>query len=974
MAKIGVEIDVTANVGDAAGKIGNLETTLKSVGKAADQATLAGNSVKAREYGHLQHQVREQYREEMSISKQADTSYNKASTEADQAQKAAEAATKAAEQAAEKAEELAAKQVEAERKAAAATQAAEQARTAAIEVAEQARIAATEEAEDTRKTAAQKAAQAAEAEAARKEQAAQKAAEAAKKIAAAVEKAATRTTELALAAVAADEEAENKKIALKEAAAAKQNALDEQSSRIKQYVQDAYKQKAAIDQSDKGTDQEQRLKQEQQLRFMRGINRLLGQGPNVIGQAGGGNVAGAALGAAGGATDLLSSLPKEALIAGAVVGGLTALVAGANKLSEQWEKVMQPSMALTASLGRLSDDADKNHATFQEVFAQATSRKVLHGYKLEEGLALANQLSKLGVNSDKVVPAEERVFRYQRTTDADRNTLAKAVGLSERYRGGEDVLGYALGGLKESGMQPGQYQEYLNATLRIFEEGLSRGVVKGFAEITRAQNMLARLGTAWQGERGAERIQRLEGTISGAGKLRSDYDVVMYRAAQQMLKGEGKSDDYLAVTKLLDQGLGNGDILQYIHKIVEGMVGKDERGTVNRTGGVMQYMNMFGLNTEAAEQLWDGLIKGDLQKAKAIIDNPNSKAKAADNSPEGKLLSATEEIRKNIALWGSDITPLKAAIVDGFANLTTIMAGSKALQTYKASNLGILSNLGFSEEDLDNLNKLFIKTYNDSDIQYDDNNNGIGDPADNAVRAQKAMRMLSAEQQLRIGFDETAIKKIVSFFSSNSEADFTDTNINKLIEYLGGVQGYGDMEVGTLGLGKAFTAAIDKKDPYAMAYYKSVMDRYGSFGTFRESDEYKYASGLVERHQENLSVEKMIQEIITNSRKQKTNKQETEKVSLEEQIKAFRSAMDYEAAGSRENRAFESIMSEVMSGKHSQITPAKFKEITAPAQDPNNRDGMGGRVIIEELRQVAKLLLDLIPALRSANEFKFLLE
>ena len=550
----------------------SLTAVFQDIGNATHQAALAGNRAQAREYGQLQNQVRQQYRDEIYAGEQTDKTYDNASREVAQAEEkkvstahaAAEAAQKAAE-AAQKAEIQANKQAEADKKAAEATQAAEKARAAASEATEKARIAAAETTENKQREILEKAVQAAEAEAERKEKAAQRAVEAAKKAAEAAQQAEDKhdeaeaqKKELAKAAEVAVQEAEAKKVALVEAAEAKKAALAEQTARIHKYTDEANQRKAAIDQSGAGLEPEQRIKQEQQVRFMRGINRFFGHGANVIGQAGSGNVAGAVLGATGGIGDFISQLPKGALIGGAVVGGLTALAAGANKLSEQWEKVMQPSMALTASLGKLSDDAKKNHATFQEVFARATDRSVLHGYKMEEGLNLANQLSKAGIASDSVIGGSEKVLRYQRLTDADRGSLANAVGLSERYRRGENVLGYAYGGVKASGMERGQYQEYLNATLRIFEEGLARGVVKGFADITRTQNMLGQLGDTWKGEKGAERIVQMEDAISGASNLESDYDVIMYQAARKMA---GEHADYIDVSKLLEQGLGNGDIL-----------------------------------------------------------------------------------------------------------------------------------------------------------------------------------------------------------------------------------------------------------------------------------------------------------------------------------------------------------------------------------------------------------------------------
>ncbi|MDR1904602.1 MAG: hypothetical protein LBQ88_20245 [Treponema sp.] len=501
-----------------------------------------------------------------------------------------------------------------------------------------------------------------------------------------------------------------------------------------QSILGGFKKQVDLEQGD--DEREKRLKQAQQIRLVRNLARFT-SAQNVIGSAGAGNVAGAALGAAGGIGDLISQLPKGALIGGAVVGGLAALAAGANKLSEQWEKVMQPSMGLAASLGRLGDDAEKNHAAFQEVFSRATDRRVLHGYKMEEGIALANQLSKTGIAADNVIGGEEQVFRYQRMTDADRGDLTRAVGYAGRYRNNENVLGYAFGGVKESGMQQGQYQEYLNATLRIFEEGLAKGVVKGFAEITRAQNMLAHLGDTWKGEQGAERIVRMEDAITGASNLQSDYDVIMFQAAAKMAQENGGKPGYLDISEITDQGItaGDGKILEYIHEIVKGISGGD-----TETEGII-YKKMFNLNTEAAKAIRDALNGVDgkgLKDAQAVFEDPDSSG--VDGTPEMRLLTATEGIRTDLANLGENVIGAKTGIVDAISKLTHIMAGDKTFAASTAKTMSVLSDVGLTGDRQLEIDKAFEKAYTTAEDQPDEDDNGKGDYAEQAETVQAALR------------------------------------------------------------------------------------------------------------------------------------------------------------------------------------------------------------------------------------------
>jgi hypothetical protein len=235
--------------------------------------------------------------------------------------------------------------------------------------------------------------------------------------------------------------------------------------------------------------------------------------------------------------------------------------------------------------------------------------------------------------------------------------------MSNRYSGGEDVLGYAYGGLKESGMQSGQYQEYLNATLRIFEEGLSRGVVKGFSEITRTQNMLAQIGVTWQGEQGAEKYQRMEDAVTGASDLQGDYDVILYKAAQSLMERgdeEGDSGNYIDVAKVLDKGLTT-DLLSMALGTMSQNAGGDSQSTI------LQIMKGFNLSATSAEEVYDHWKSGDMDKAKARVEGTKSDGA---KSLEVSLLGHVESIKADIAKFGAEFTPYKADVLAGIDRIS----------------------------------------------------------------------------------------------------------------------------------------------------------------------------------------------------------------------------------------------------------------------------------------------------------------
>jgi hypothetical protein len=696
------------------------------------------------------------------------------------------------------------------------------------------------------------------------------------------------------------------------------------------------------------------------IQRIRGVNQFINSGTNIIGGAGSGNAAGAALGAASSGAQLAGALGgvSTGVLAGVgIASAVIGLIAGANKLSEQWEKVMQPSMALTASLGRLSENADRNSQAFQETFAQATNRNILHGYTNEEGIALANQLSKMGASN--VFGGEEQVFRYQRDTDASRDTLAQAVGLSQRYNLNENVLGFAYGGTQQSGMKPGQYQEYLNATLRIFEEGLSRGVVKGFGEITRTQNMLAQIGETWKGERGVEKYQRMTDVVSGAGNLESDYDVVLYKAMQDVMTAAGSkmgdANSYVDVMKQLDKGL-TPELLDATMKRLYATAGESRENTI------VQAKQLWELSATSADELYNFWRNGQLSNAVSTAVDPTSKGA---ESNETKLLGATNEIAANVALIGSNFLPAKTAIVDSIAKLTNVMAGERAFQSYKENNRGTIQDLGLTDSEVSRVNRLFNEAYTKKN-QPDVNGNMMGDYGENAMAMQRSLEGLPVDVRYKIAMDPELQRTL--FTGISRVEDFTENNVaefQKRLEEIVPLPYMAKSSAKGLRLGSqynnSFNEAIDQDNPYAMAYARSVKERWGgNMPQYRESDEYRFVEDYIRRKGRDgldpAETEEMFRQAVSRSAGTRSMEEyaENENKSMYTN-NVIQRVSDY---GSSEYSELMTILGQ----NHSQLTFAKMREIMEPAMGRNTDDG--GNISNTEIRGILAAMRELIPALR----------
>lgn len=436
------------------------------------------------------------------------------------------------------------------------------------------------------------------------------------------------------------------------------------------------------------------LKQSPLFRVLEGATKVISRAPNYIGAMGGGNPAGAALGMAGdmakaGESAALGGVSTGALAAAGVGVAVVAAGVAANKLSEQYEKVMQPAMRLAATLGTLPGKYQENSDAISLAFNMAAKSASRFGFTIEEGMTAVEQLAKLGVTSYSAYGAASRVFQYERGTGADRSLLMQAEALGRRYNAG-NALGYSLGGTEASGMQQSQYQEYLNATLRIFEEGLSKGVVKGFGEVTRTQNFVAALGSGsqlWKGEQGYQRYRQMSDSVTGATSLEREYDVITYQAMRTVMdkaRSHGFKDDdegkwseyqkydrgygYIDTMNALSGGLTPELFEQQMKTIVTQIAG----GAQNSSGVIEGIRKQYGINYNAATDVYDAYMSGSYKGAVATIKEPNSA-----ESPEQKLLALQQDIRTDVANIGKWVLPGKIEVMSALNSIVAAVAGDR---------------------------------------------------------------------------------------------------------------------------------------------------------------------------------------------------------------------------------------------------------------------------------------------------------
>jgi hypothetical protein len=347
---------------------------------------------------------------------------------------------------------------------------------------------------------------------------------------------------------------------------------------------------------------------------------------------------------------LTAGNPIGAMAGGTIGGGLgkaadSAFHIGPNEESTEaayaglWQQRSGQAMELSALMG------DPNKV--RDAFRTAADAAAEFGYSAEEGMDAMKEAARQGLSGKEAADIAGRAFDYERRTGADRGTLLGISTMSARYGAG-DALGMGWAGLQASGMQPGQYNEYLRAMQRVMEEGISKGFVRSSEQVARNLTMLSQMtgnNPLWQGENGARRLSEMNAGLEGATELSSTSQIIAFRAAMNIAKKYGLGDSYIEGQKILESGLGGKygvELFQETMRLNTSYEGGGREGIEERM------RDQFNLNYTNADMLYKGYDPNmNESEIKALIDKSKGEP-PPENSPELDAVKKIEEIKN---LW-----------------------------------------------------------------------------------------------------------------------------------------------------------------------------------------------------------------------------------------------------------------------------------------------------------------------------------
>jgi hypothetical protein len=422
------------------------------------------------------------------------------------------------------------------------------------------------------------------------------------------------------------------------------------------------KYKAFADRVDKIYDAQKANQREltKDVQATRGGQVGLRQMPQMIGRAGAVAQQAGATGEMAGGAGLIGQVVGALGPWGILVAGLSAATVAANMLARQYQKVLPTIMDVTAAFGELKLSAEDTSLSFKTTMKDVMATTEEFGYTLEQGLGIMRTFAEAGVTRPAAIGALGDVAAWARGMGIPPEDLARYQAMGMRFGIGGNLFGMAAGGLRQSGMGLGQFQEFLNATLSVFEEGLSRGIVQGFGDINLAQTWIAQLGDAFRGQYGLNLFRKMDEAAVRGTELQSEQDVIVFRAARRLMKEQGlDTSDYVDVMKLLESGAKfTPALFGQIRNIVEQMTG----GNVNDM--VELFREIYGLNYTVAEKILD------LDPVKAVKELTTPKI--PQDTPQMTLLRVQQEIRNEVIDVGEDIAIIKGQMIYGVEKIVEL--------------------------------------------------------------------------------------------------------------------------------------------------------------------------------------------------------------------------------------------------------------------------------------------------------------
>ncbi len=276
-------------------------------------------------------------------------------------------------------------------------------------------------------------------------------------------------------------------------------------------------------------------------------------------------------------------------------------------------------------------------ATLQMVKA----RNIATGLSDADFIDDVNKLARYGFNKTDIEQVVQRSAYAANWTNADKDSIENLVGLYQKYgNNGLNTLNSLFANKGKGGFTDVQFDELIQGITNAMEKGISKGFVVNTNNMLKSQEALKvasegeKFSAFWSGSEGQKRIETFANAMGGAKGLNSVEDVIMYRAASEVL---GKDKNGIQdVRQYLEQGNFDEKYLQNLNSQLTKYYGNDENSWVAA-------LEKMGFSTTLARQYYNmrgkisGIQNGSIKLNDGTIINANETAGTKAQDLENEL-------------------------------------------------------------------------------------------------------------------------------------------------------------------------------------------------------------------------------------------------------------------------------------------------------------------------------------------------
>ena len=292
-------------------------------------------------------------------------------------------------------------------------------------------------------------------------------------------------------------------------------------------------------------------------------------------------------------------------LAGGIVAGLglatnfiSRLVEGEGNAADSEAAAYMGNFNAKYGASRVFYNMGKNredNATFaNDLYTSASVMAQDTGLSTNDFLQIMTQAASYGVDGDLASKMARQAGLWTQATGADTNALMKLQGTAERYGLGVNSVNTAYGGLRASGMQKGQFNEFLQGLQTVIEDGISNGYITSTEDVTRNLTMFARLSDKnplWQGQNGARMFSQMNNNLAQATSLSDTNSALVFSALH-------KGGSYVDTMEAIEKGLNDKEAFGKIFNTFMQSEGGNYEGVIERLRAT------YGLNYTQAKQVF----------------------------------------------------------------------------------------------------------------------------------------------------------------------------------------------------------------------------------------------------------------------------------------------------------------------------------------------------------------------------------